>query len=129
MNLNLHKKPEWFLKLNPLGKVPCLHFNDGRVIPESSILCEYIDEVYAGDGQNRLLPVDPYLKAMQKLDIEVFNKIIGLFYQTLRNRDNDKEDTRLFEKLARSLNRFEAKLKNDFLAGYRISNNFRFFKD
>lgn len=119
INLNLHKKPEWFLKLNPLGKVPCLHFpEDGRVLPESIVLCEYLDEVYGGGdgGGERLLPADSYLKAIQKLDIEVFNKTIGLFYQTLRNRDKN-EDSRLFEKLSRSLTRFESKLKHDFLAG------------
>lgn len=116
--MNLHKKPEWFLKLNPLGKVPCLHYanDDGRVLPESGILCEYLDEVYADRNGARLLPTDPYLKAVQKLDIEVFNKTIGLFYQVLRNRDANDE-SRLIEKLARSITRFEAKLKNEFLAG------------
>lgn len=123
--MNLHKKPEWFLKLNPLGKVPCLHYanDDARVLPESGILCEYLDEVYADRDGARLLPADPYLKAVQKLDIEVFNKTIVLFYQVLRSSRDANDEARLFEKLARSITRFEAKLKNEFLAGdfYKIN--------
>ena len=29
--------------VNPLGKIPCLQLDDGHIIPESSIIIEYID--------------------------------------------------------------------------------------
>lgn len=114
VNINLHLKPDWFLKLNPLGKVPCLHFDDGRTLPESTILCEYLDEVYGPP----LLPSDPFLKAQQKLEILEFDKTISLFYKTLKN-DQAKDEKPLLEKFSKSLSQFDIKLKNrTFLGGY-----------
>ena len=34
-----------YLKLNPKGVVPTL-VHDGRAIPESSLICEYVDELW-----------------------------------------------------------------------------------
>ena len=39
VNINLKDKPEWFLDLNPVGKVPTLEHPDGKVIYESAICC------------------------------------------------------------------------------------------
>ena len=39
VNINLKDKPEWFLELNPLGKVPVIEHPDGKVIYESAICC------------------------------------------------------------------------------------------
>lgn len=48
-----HLKPE-YLKLNPNGVVPTL-VDDGSVITDSSVICEYLDEKYP---QVRLSPED-----------------------------------------------------------------------
>ena len=48
-------KPE-YLKLNPLGVVPTL-VDDGKVVIESSIICEYLDEAYP---QKTFRPKDAY---------------------------------------------------------------------
>lgn len=42
--IDLASKPEWFVQLSPLGKVPVLRV-DGRVIFETWVICEYIEEV------------------------------------------------------------------------------------
>ena len=39
------RRPE-FLAMNPAGTVPVLVDEDGSVIVESSVICEYLDEVY-----------------------------------------------------------------------------------
>jgi len=39
VNINLKDKPEWFLEINPLGKVPTIEMPDGKVIYESAICC------------------------------------------------------------------------------------------
>ena len=61
-HVNLPEKenllPE-YLKLNPLGVVLTLVHN-GRPVPESNIICEYLDEAFP---QQRLMPSDPYLAA------------------------------------------------------------------
>merc|ERR1711973_924762 len=45
VNINLRSKPDWYFERNPLGKVPCLEF-DGKVIYESLITADYLDEAY-----------------------------------------------------------------------------------
>lgn len=51
-----------YLKLNPKGVVPTL-VHDGRAIPESSLICEFIDEMWP---DNALVPDDPYLKTRMR---------------------------------------------------------------
>ncbi|NQV55688.1 MAG: glutathione S-transferase family protein [Rhodospirillales bacterium] len=52
-----------YLKLNPKGVVPTL-IHDGRAIPESTLICEFLDETYP---DNPLIPDDPYLKTRMRL--------------------------------------------------------------
>lgn len=52
-----------YLSLNPKAVVPTL-VHEGRVIRESSIICEYIDEVFPGPS---LKPADPVLRAEMRL--------------------------------------------------------------
>ncbi len=39
------RRPD-YLKLNPAGTVPTLVEEDGRVVPDSMVICEYLDEAY-----------------------------------------------------------------------------------
>lgn len=55
-------QPE-YLKLNPLGVVPTL-VHDGRPVIESSLICEYLDEVFPDTA---LRPEEPYLRAQMRL--------------------------------------------------------------
>ena len=52
-----------FEALNPKGKVPVI-VHDGRVITESTIIIEYLDEAFPGP---RLMPKDPYWHARRQL--------------------------------------------------------------
>ena len=51
-----------YLKINPKGVVPTL-VHKGRAIPESSLICEYIDETWPN---NALIPDDPFLKSRMR---------------------------------------------------------------
>lgn len=42
--IDLANKPEWFLQLSPLGKVPLLRVGDTAIF-ETAVICEYIEEV------------------------------------------------------------------------------------
>jgi glutathione S-transferase len=44
---------------NPLGKVPALTLPDGSVMPESAMICLYLDDLHEGP---RLFPTDPVLR-------------------------------------------------------------------
>ncbi|PSB24938.1 glutathione S-transferase family protein [Stenomitos frigidus] len=76
--VDLAQKPDWFLALSPLGKVPLLLVGDA-VLFESAVICEYLDEVTPGS----LHPVDPLLKARHRAWIEfgssILNAIAGFY--------------------------------------------------
>ncbi|MDJ0808117.1 MAG: glutathione S-transferase family protein [Gammaproteobacteria bacterium] len=63
--IDLSAPPEWFRVISPLGKVPVLQV-DGEVIFESSVIIDYLDEVFAP----RLHPKDPLKRAQHKAWIE-----------------------------------------------------------
>ncbi|MEN8179283.1 MAG: glutathione S-transferase family protein [Pseudomonadota bacterium] len=63
--VDLSAPPDWFRELSPLGKVPLLQV-DGEVIFESSVIIDYLDEVFAP----RLHPIDPLKRAQHKAWIE-----------------------------------------------------------
>lgn len=77
-----HQNPE-YLKLNPKAVVPTLIHN-GHVIRESSVICEYIDDVFPGI---KLKPADPLACANMRLwtklvDEEVHPNVRPVTYVT-----------------------------------------------
>ena len=49
IDIDLANKPDWFLKISPLGKVPVLVVErDGSEVAlfESNVICEYIEETF-----------------------------------------------------------------------------------
>lgn len=81
----MKKKPEWYASINPSLQVPCLQFDNGQILTESLIICEYLDAAYPGP---RLIQSDPLKHAMDKLVIEKFSRIIPLYYKLIRNEPN-----------------------------------------
>jgi glutathione S-transferase len=65
LDYELHLEKPWqrrkdFLALNPAGEVPVLIEPDGQVLAESTVICEYLDEVYP---DRRLIGFDPASRA------------------------------------------------------------------
>jgi glutathione S-transferase len=60
-----HNEP-WFVKLNPNGQVPALD-HDGKVITESTVICEYLEDVFTDPQYPSLRPADPYLRAQMRV--------------------------------------------------------------
>ena len=80
-NIDLKSKPQWFLDLNSLGKVPtiivsseitsCIRINyyfiekvNNDVIYESIPVCHYLDETFSGRQLNPINPKDKASEAM-----------------------------------------------------------------
>lgn len=64
MNLLAFEQHEpWFVKINPNGQVPVL-VHDGRVLTESTVINEYVDECFP---QIPLRPADPYGRARMRI--------------------------------------------------------------
>ena len=56
---------DWFKAINPNGQVPALD-HDGRIVTESTVICEYLEDVF-GDAGQRLRPADPWLRAQMRV--------------------------------------------------------------
>lgn len=65
-----------FLKLWPTGKMPLL-VDNGRVVPETSIITEYLQRHHAADGR-ALLPAD----ADAALDVRLWDRVFDLYVMT-----------------------------------------------
>ncbi len=56
---------DWFKKINPRGQVPALD-HDGKVVVESTVICEYIEDIWPEAGVS-LRPADPYERAQMRV--------------------------------------------------------------
>jgi glutathione S-transferase len=76
IDIDLADKPDWFLKVSPLGKVPVLlvRSDDGEVaLFESNVICEYIEETQGA----KLHPQDPLERAQHRAWMEFGSTILG----------------------------------------------------
>lgn len=62
---------DWYLAINPNGVVPSLTHR-GRPIIESSVICEYLDEVFPNP---RLSPDDPVIRAKMRAWMRYFEEV------------------------------------------------------
>jgi glutathione S-transferase len=77
IDIDLANKPDWFLKISPLGKVPVLRVatSDGEaVLFESNVICEYIEDTQGG---LKLHPQDPLQRAQHRAWMEFGSTILG----------------------------------------------------
>jgi glutathione S-transferase len=71
VTVDLANKPDWFLAISPLGKVPLLKVNDA-VIFESAVIVEYLEETQP----NPLHPADPLKRADHRAWMEFGSSIL-----------------------------------------------------
>ncbi len=78
IDIDLANKPDWFLKISPLGKTPVLVVGDHAIF-ESAVILEYLEETQPGP----LHPADALRRAEHRSWIEfgsaVLNDIAGLY--------------------------------------------------
>jgi glutathione S-transferase len=78
IDIDLANKPDWFLKVSPLGKTPVLVVGEHAIF-ESAVVLEYLEETQAGP----LHPADALCRAEHRSWIEfgsaVLNDIAGLY--------------------------------------------------
>jgi glutathione S-transferase len=77
IDIDLANKPDWFLKISPLGKVPVLTVTteSGEVaLFESNVICEYIEETQPGP---KLHPIDPLERAGHRAWMEFGSAILS----------------------------------------------------
>lgn len=120
--IDLAAKPDWFLALSPLGKVPLLLVcqPDGSevVLFESAVICEYIEET---ETETPLHPADPLQRARHRGWMEFGSSILGDLWGFETAKDAETYEAKrkaLTEKFARVE---EALSDGPFFAGERFS--------
>src|SRR5918999_535141 len=78
VDIDLANKPDWFLKISPLGKVPVLVVTgaDGKEVAlfESNVICEYIEDTQGGA---KLHPQDALQRAQHRAWMEFGSTILS----------------------------------------------------
>jgi len=74
IDIDLANKPDWFLKISPLGKVPVLRVGDEVALFESNVICEYIEDTQGGA---KLHPQDPLTRAQHRAWMEFGSTILS----------------------------------------------------
>jgi glutathione S-transferase len=91
--VDLSNKPDWFLAISPLGKVPVLKVErEGRpdaVIFESAVILEYLEETVPGV---KMHPSDPLERAKNRAWIEVASSFLGDLGRLGRARTGEELD-------------------------------------
>jgi glutathione S-transferase len=72
IDIDLANKPDWFLKLSPLGKTPVLLVGDVAIF-ESAVILEYLEETQP----KPLHPADPLARAEHRGWIEFGSAVLG----------------------------------------------------
>ncbi|XP_070546718.1 glutathione S-transferase omega-1-like isoform X2 [Ptychodera flava] len=105
VNVNTREKPQWFFDKNPKGLVPVLEIND-KIVFESAICCEYLDEVYP---ENPMTSKDPYQRARDKMSANYFDdKIMSVYWKAAAAKGQDAE---LKEEFMKRVDELEEDLK------------------
>ena len=103
--IDLAAKPDWFLALSPLGKVPLLLVRqpDGNevVLFESAVICEYLEDT---ETEMPLHPADPLQRARHRGWMEFGSSILGDLWGFETAKDAGTYDAKrkaLIDKFAR----------------------------
>jgi len=115
-----------YLAINPIGRVPTLVLDDGRALPESEVICEYLEDAYPVPS---LRPADPWGRARMRLlsricDFYLVMAMVPLFALSARSRRHWAPDavSAAVGKVAEALGYLETYIGEDgYAVGGRLS--------
>jgi glutathione S-transferase len=115
-DIDLANKPEWFNLASPMGKVPVLLINKHKSLFESSVICEYLDDITLGS----LHPKDKLEKARHRAWIEFGSGILN-FIGSLYNATDKKSFTDIRAEIQQKFQRVEGEiLGSPFFSGEKF---------
>jgi glutathione S-transferase len=119
--VDLADRPEWFVALSPLGKVPVLKVErpgqPDAVIFESAVIVEYLEETVEGA---KLHPADPLDRAQHRSWVEYGSAVLGDLFKLVSAKDED-EVAKARGAVRQKLARLEAIVAEPFFAGEQFS--------
>jgi glutathione S-transferase len=119
--IDLANKPDWFLAISPLGKVPVLKVErEGRepaIVFESAVIIEYLEETVT---TKRLHPEDALERAQHRSWIEFGSQVLGDIWR-LTNAKESAELAAARQALTAKLQRLETVIAGPLFAGTELS--------
>lgn len=119
--IDLANKPDWFLAISPLGKVPVLKVeregHEPAIVFESAVILEYLEETATGV---KLHPEDGLERAQHRSWIEFGSQVLGDLWRISTAKDNGELDAAR-QALTGKLTRLETIVTGPFFAGERFS--------
>ncbi len=110
-----------YMAVNPLGRVPALQLDDGRVLIESEVICEYLEETFP---EPPLMPSDPWQRSQVRLisrisDIYIVMAMLPLFILAGKPTSawNQNKITRALKEIDTSLDYLEVYIGGE---GYAV---------
>jgi glutathione S-transferase len=86
--IDLSDRPAWLYEKNATGRVPVLE-EDGRPLPESAVIMEFLEERYP---EPALLPPDPADRAFVRLMIFRDHELTDPYYAFRRGEEGGREE-------------------------------------
>ena len=87
VEIDLQDRPAWLYEKNPSGRVPVLE-EDGRPLPESAVIMEFLEERYP---EPALLPPDPADRAFVRLLIFRDGELTDPYYAFRREEEGGRD--------------------------------------
>jgi len=119
--IDLANKPDWFLAISPLGKVPVLKVEwEGEkdaVVFESAVILEYIEETASGP---KLHPADPLERAQHRSWMEFGSSVLADLWRFNAAKDATELDAAR-QTLLGKFKRLEDTIASPFFAGENFS--------
>lgn len=113
--IDLADKPDWFLAISPLGKVPVLRIGD-EVLFESAVINEFLDEITPPS----LHPTAPLEKARHRAWIEFGSDVLMNCFRMMMSSEAEEHKTNK-DKLYSQLKQLEAQVQGPFFSGEHFS--------
>ncbi len=87
LEIDLGDRPQWLYEKNPTGRVPVIE-EDAWILPESSVILEYLEERYP---EPALLPPDPADRALARVWIFRHDDFTRPYYALRREEEGAAE--------------------------------------
>jgi glutathione S-transferase len=88
VEVDLADRPAWIYEKNPTGRVPVVEEEDGRPLPESAVIMEFLEERYP---EPPLLPADPADRAAVRVIVFRDHDLTDPYYALRRGEDGAAE--------------------------------------
>ncbi|MCG8667829.1 MAG: glutathione S-transferase family protein [Pseudomonadales bacterium] len=84
-----------YRELYPIGKIPLLIRDDGRLIPESTIIIEYLEEAFP--SENGLIPKDPEaarrVRFLDRMCDQYLNdQVVNMIFESMKPEDQQNQE-------------------------------------